>query len=74
MTTATDTDTFTVVEDHDISAHGGWHDDEREITQSVTLSSPDGRIAIIVAEINYPNQWDDELLDAAIAKIAGLAL
>lgn len=61
--------TYSIVEDHDISASGGWHDDEREITQSVTLSSQDGRIAIIVAEINYPNQWDDALLDAAIAEI-----
>jgi hypothetical protein len=57
--------------EHDISTSGEW-DDEDAFTVSATkvLRGGDGEMAIVVIDMNFPNTWDDDLLDANAHLIA----
>ena len=55
------------VANHDLSVHGELVEDDRSttITEWIVIANPSElEMAIIVAGINNPNNWDGELLEA----------
>jgi hypothetical protein len=59
--------------EHGISASGELVEDDRStsITESIVIANPDEpEMAIVVLGINYPNNWDENLLEANARLIA----
>jgi hypothetical protein len=61
-----------VVAEHDISTHGSWSegDDDLVVSARKVLRGGDGELGVVVIDMNDPNIWDDELLDANTRLIA----
>lgn len=53
--------------EHDLSVYGELEEGDRDttVTANIVLRNPDFTdMAIIVTDINSPNNWDDDLLEA----------
>jgi hypothetical protein len=58
------------VGEHELSLYGHVADEEVVVSGSVVIANPEmDEMAIVVADMNFRNVWDDDLLDANVALI-----
>lgn len=58
------------VSEHELSLSGHLDDEEVVVSASAVIANPDmDEMAIVVADMNFRNCWDDKLLDANVALV-----